>query len=145
MTWNNLSTETWQSWTPVVTSTGTNPAAFDASSAANKYKKAGDLVIARFILFRTNPGGTGDWRVSLPVVPKQVNDFTTCGDVYMYTPERVMFGSAVLHTTSHSTSTIEMVPYIPLTSTGTVLPRFPQGAITTGQVSLFGRIFYEAA
>jgi hypothetical protein len=145
MTWSNLGTETWLSWTPSVTSTGTNPSAFDGSSAHNRYKRAGDLVFVRFLVTNTNPGGVGDWRVSLPVAPKQVNDFTTCGDIYMWTPDRTIFGSAVLHTTSHSTSTIEMVPYIPLTQVGTVLPRFPRGAITTNYVHLTGRLFYEAA
>lgn len=59
----------WESWTPALTASTTNPTLGSGSFAGGKYTRINKLVIATFtIRFGTSPNaGSGTYRVSVPV------------------------------------------------------------------------------
>ena len=76
----------WTSYTPTLTTNGTNPNLGTGSTSSGKYTEAGKIVIVQFtIIFGSSPSaGTGEYRIATPSTPKADGQSRYNGTVFLY-------------------------------------------------------------
>lgn len=134
----------WTSWTPTLTTGGTNPTLGTGSSATGKYLRLGNLVIARFfITFGTSgvAAGSGTYRVSLPINSAAHGEMS--GSLFLYDSSAAAGTSAGMFSYDAAASYVQMLYPTATTTYSVVSNSAPWTWAASDQIR--GFFYYEAA